>query len=374
MMSDNGKLQRVSSPSLWKSPDVWSSIIGAVSGLGQGLTNYFSVKQTNEQNERLQREEWAREDSEMQRGLADATKAGFSPVSVLAKNWTSGLSAQLTPPQLDLSQAASAVQSGVNSYLSRKQAVAIANAQISNIEQDIRTKSLNNQYLEAELKDKATSRILELVKNRKDLDLTEAQYYSLLGSIASQYGDNGDALAHELISHRSDRSDYRADNITAREGMKFFDSSADARDALAKAQTKLTDAQRSTHWSDSEQHRLLEQSQTTLNTYAAVAKKYDNDWWYTPLTKEQIGSDRLQYPVIQGDDIVFKDIPLIGKTRAEVEEYYNKRIREFQNQLIQLEKSGGTKTDKFYRAWEHVNSTVSAASGFLMPKFLGRPE
>lgn len=363
-------LNRVASLSLWKSPDLWSSVIGAVSGLGQGLFNYFSTRETNAQQERLQREEWAREDSEMQRGLADAKKAGFSPVSVLGNSWSSNLSTQLTPPQLDLSGASQAVQNGVNNYLNRKQAVAVANAQIANIEQDIQAKSLNNAYLEAELKDKATERILSLIKNRKDLDLTEAQYYALLGSIGSQFGESGQALVDELISHRSDKSDYRADNYNG----PYLNSSADAQDALNKAHEALVNAQKSTHYSDAQATRLLQQAQTTLATYEAVAKKYDNDWWYTPLTKEQIGSDRVSYPVFVGDDIEFKDIPLIGKTRAEVEEYYNKRIREFQNQLIEFEKHGGTKTDKFYRAWEHVNSTITATSGFFMPRIFGRAE
>lgn len=75
------------------------SIAGDLIGTG---INAWSQGQTNKQNEALQREEWAREDSSYQRKVADLKAAGLNPALALGGGGApSSLSTRIAPVQVE---------------------------------------------------------------------------------------------------------------------------------------------------------------------------------------------------------------------------------------------------------------------------------
>lgn len=85
------------------------AVAGIASSALSSISNAASVSQTNALNEKLQREQWARDDSAYQRSVADMQKAGLNPLSGVNPQ-SSPLSAQMQPYQ-DNNLVGSAIQS-----------------------------------------------------------------------------------------------------------------------------------------------------------------------------------------------------------------------------------------------------------------------
>lgn len=101
-------------------PGIFSGIASGVGSLiGQGI-NYFSQKETNYQNERLMREQWAREDNALQRQVADADAAGISRFAVSGGAGAGSLT-QLSSPEVNTNTISSAIDSGYRAKLGELQ-------------------------------------------------------------------------------------------------------------------------------------------------------------------------------------------------------------------------------------------------------------
>lgn len=254
-------------------PLIWSAIIGAVVSIGSMVFNGVQADKASKQNQENQETQWAREDAELQRGLADAQKAGFSPSAVLGQSWQSSLSTQHSGINIDPSSLVNSVSQAGQGLSRQKQQQPYLDAQIADLHESTRSKTLSNEslelenkYKEQELKDKAIERTLDLIQRRKNNDITEAQYRVLLGDIATQYGNQN--VVKELISHRVDQSDYRADNYQGEYKNRETESNI-------KNTDKNTDLQ--------EAQRLLANAESfytsTLNTIAnAQHKEWSGDF------------------------------------------------------------------------------------------------
>lgn len=92
------------------------AVAGIASSALSSISNAASVSRTNALNERLQREQWSRDDSAYQRSVADMQKAGLNPLSGVSPQ-SSPLSAQMQPYQ-DNNLVGSAIQSVARDVLS----------------------------------------------------------------------------------------------------------------------------------------------------------------------------------------------------------------------------------------------------------------
>ena len=86
-------------------------VMSAISNLGGAALNFASqenanmanvnlIRQQNEFNERLQREQWSRDDSQYQRTVADMRAAGLNPLAGVSPQ-SSPLSMQAQAPQVN---------------------------------------------------------------------------------------------------------------------------------------------------------------------------------------------------------------------------------------------------------------------------------
>lgn len=159
-------------------PIIWAAIIGAVVSIGSLIVNGVSHKQTEDQNQANQETQWQREDNEMQRGLADATAAGFSPSAVLGNSWQSSLSTQHQAFNIDPSSLTSTISSAGSQLSRQKQQQPLIDAQVAYQHEQNRSVNLDNQLKEATLntnKLKNTAELTRLWKELDEMDLSNAQ-------------------------------------------------------------------------------------------------------------------------------------------------------------------------------------------------------
>lgn len=101
---------------------IGTAVAAAVSGIISAVSNYNSTTETNQSNienqNALNKEAWARDDTSFQRAVADARKAGLSPL-VAAENAgfnTAPVMSTANAPQMDLSSIIGGLSSAANIY------------------------------------------------------------------------------------------------------------------------------------------------------------------------------------------------------------------------------------------------------------------
>lgn len=106
---------------------IGTAVAAAVSGIISAVSNYNSTTETNQSNienqNALNKEAWARDDTSFQRAVADARKAGLSPL-VAAENAgfnTAPVMSTANAPQMDLSSIIGGLSSAANIYNEGKQ-------------------------------------------------------------------------------------------------------------------------------------------------------------------------------------------------------------------------------------------------------------
>ena len=93
----------------------WDDFFGQI---GSGVMNLFGVETTNQQNERLMREQWKREDEAMQRRVKDLEAAGLSKWLAAGTGGASA-SAPVTLQTPDYNFIGDAIKAGVENDATR---------------------------------------------------------------------------------------------------------------------------------------------------------------------------------------------------------------------------------------------------------------
>lgn len=106
---------------------IGTAVAAAISGIISAVSNYNATTETNQANienqNALNKEAWARDDTSFQRAVADARKAGLSPL-VAAENAgfnTAPVMSTANAPQMDLSSIIGGLSSAANIYNKGKQ-------------------------------------------------------------------------------------------------------------------------------------------------------------------------------------------------------------------------------------------------------------
>jgi len=92
-------------------PITLAAIIGGGASLVSDIFNAVSTSSTNDLNERLMREAWARDDTAVQRRVADLRAAGLNPVLAAGSAAASSSPISLRPPQVSTPDVLSLVAS-----------------------------------------------------------------------------------------------------------------------------------------------------------------------------------------------------------------------------------------------------------------------
>lgn len=167
-------------------------IVSAIATMASAVMNWFSSSSTNKRNIAAAEEQneitRAREDTALQRRVADARAAGLSPLAAIdtgAAAASQGITAQQIAPQMDLSQLVGALSTWSNATETQRHNVATEEAGTAALNEQIRQfdKTFEQQHefklMDNELKNKEitlkTNELTEKVRQFNE-DLKERKY------------------------------------------------------------------------------------------------------------------------------------------------------------------------------------------------------
>lgn len=230
------------------------AVTGAVQGIGNlGLGIYNAYQQTRNYNyqKSLQKEIFKREDTAIQRQVADAEKAGFNKFAVMGNNGAgTGSVVSTTAPQADSSMAGSAVDAINAMYTLSQQKESAKQARLQTEQAQLVNKDLRNKVFEQ------SWRVANSV----------AQYMRDAGFEVKGFGQNGDDVTVYFNGARSNPKLGEISDYAGSPGESYYNVD------LENAKNRMTTLQTEANWSQVNQivnliSRLLGGAQSAGNAY-----------------------------------------------------------------------------------------------------------
>lgn len=314
-------------------PLVISAIVTVVGGIVGAILNHKSVSDTNEQNKELTHEAWARDDSALQRSKADAQAAGFSPLAALGTPAGNSAPLQMQAPHIDTSfmgKAGDQLLSGYQAKTQRK----LADAQVTKSDEETKGLKLDNQLKSATLTSNIAKNVTELIKMKRENDISQAEFVALLQNMKADGLSN--EMVDTIIKNSADEGHYSSSDISPSAMTTNELAQLSSTTGLNNALKELNGYLKSDVYPS---EKSLVDVQKKLADYEEAIAGIDSRYYSTAP-----GADfYLEYPVItDGDKLEWKRIT--GDSKTSRREIYQKVADKY---------------EQFYATISHISATPS---------------
>lgn len=341
-----------------------ATVIGAVvagvasiaSSAATNKANKDAVESTNEQNRELTEISWQRDDAQLQRARQDAEKAGFSPLAALSSNLTNTSPATMQAPQYDFSgigEGVGKIADAPRAAMASKMEKRLKEEQIAGAHEQARSLKLDNDLKDQTHDNNIVKSSMELMRLKKELDGMDLSNYEK-ASILVANGMKAD-LAKQIVGT----------DVNAHSGEVAAENKINAETDLAKAQTRLVNAQVTTE----NELRPFVKDLNMFNSYIAKSQaQMDADthaYWFSILGPD---TPPLTVPAITKDGkLTTSTIVCAHKTRQEVLDEYDRYMNNLNTELNQWNSTHNTPLEWTNAIWQNFNGTINAAASFFMP-------